>query len=333
MSFTMDLGEWNSIFAVPSAVVDKHLKTASEAQLKTLLYLLKNSGTDIDENTISKASGVSVEEIHNALDFWLERGLIKRTGDVFIPNEGTNQKAVCSDDAQKTENKKQTVVSRAVRPDTEFVNRLIKDDKSLAGLLEEAQSVLKKPLSPGDTATLVMLYNTYGLPCEVLAMLLNFVASIGTPTMRVVEKYGLSWSDNDVFTVEAAEREIERIASSREAWKRVSAIMGLHNAGNPTAAQMTNAERWLVTWGFSDEMILEAYESCVNKKGEYNMSYINGILKKWYEKKIFSIDASRADQASSKRPSGKRTGKGSVFSEEGASFDVSQYESASLFDD
>ena len=113
-----------------------------------------------------------------------------------------------------------------------------------------------------------------------------------------------------------------------------AALIGLHNAGSPTAAQMKNAERWLVTWGFNDDMIIEAYERCVNKKGEFSMSYMNGILKKWYEKRIFSPEALKTEEdAASKRSSKKGSAKGSVFSEDGASFSLSQFESKSLFDD
>ena len=49
MSYTIDLGQWNSIFAVPASVVDNHIKLATEAQLKVLLYILRNSGTELDE--------------------------------------------------------------------------------------------------------------------------------------------------------------------------------------------------------------------------------------------------------------------------------------------
>ena len=37
-------------------------------------------------------------------------------------------------------------------------------------------------------------------------------------------------------------------------------------------------------------MIIEAYERCVKIKGDYNISYINAILKRWHEKGIKSLD-------------------------------------------
>ena len=335
MSYQINLGQWRSVFAVPSSVVDQHIKIASEAQLKVLLFLLRHSDEQLDDGILAVALRLSEEEVQNAVSFWTERGLLSQNDGILTPASApqTAQPVVPAIEPEKPK-KPRTVVSRAQRPDPQYVSKLLKEDQYIAGLLEEAQTVMKKPLSPGDTAALIMLYDSFGLPCEVIAMLLNYLASIGSANMRALEKYGIRWSDDGIKTVEDAEREIERMISSREAWGRVSSLLGIRNVGNPTKAQTENAHRWLVTWGFSDEMITEAYERCINTKGAYNISYINAILKRWYESGIKSMDALHADEAVKKKPKSKaKSGKGSVFSVEGASFDVSKYENDSLFDD
>ena len=52
-----------------------------------------------------------------------------------------------------------------------------------------------------------------------------------------------------------------------------------------TKAQQENANRWINEWHFSDEMLREAYERCVNKKNSFNITYTNGILKNWNKRK------------------------------------------------
>ena len=338
MSYSINLGQWNHIFAVPASVADQHLKLATEAQLKVLLYLLRHAGENVSDEQLSQATAVSAEEASNAAAFWIERGVLIRNGGELTPPQAAAEAsavhAPAGEEPKAEPREHHTAVSRAVRPDTAFVTDLLREDKNLAGLLEEAQNVMQKPLSPGDTATLVMLYSTFGIPCEVLAMLLHYVASIGSANMRTVERIGISWSDAGIDTVEAAEHEIDRMIHSREAWGRVSSLLGLVTIGRPTQAQLMNADRWLNEWGFNDEMILEAYERCVNSKGAYHMSYLNAILKRWYEKRIFSLDALKASEAKApaKKPQ-KKSAKGSVFSAEGASFDLAQYEKQSLFDE
>lgn len=338
MSYKIDLGQWGGIFAVPNSVVDNHIKLAGEAQLKTLLYLLRHSGEDIDDSVLSEALKISADEAANAVDFWIERGLIRSDNGSLTP-KGSEKPIQSAPPAASLEpeppKKRSTAPSRAQRPDPAFVARRLNEDPLLAGLLQEAQRTLKKPLSHGDTATLVMLYDTFGLPCDVIAMLMNHLAESGNANMRNIERVGIRWADEGIKTAEAAEAETERMDSSRKAWGRVSSLLGIRNVGNPTKSQTEHAYRWLVTWDFNDEMITEAYERCVNTKGEYNIRYINAILQKWYEKGIKSLDALKEAESASVKPKTKKTQskKGSVFSVEGASFDVSKFESDSLFDD
>lgn len=341
MPYHINLGQWRSVFAVPSSVVDQHIKIASESQLKVLLYLLRHSDKELTDKQLSSALRLSEEEIKNAVDFWIERELLSKSDSGLVPaktehNQATEPQSQPTAEAEPVKIP-HTAVSRARRPDPAFVAKLLQEDTNLAGLMEEAQSVLQKPLSSGDTSTLVMLYDSFGLPCSVIALLLHFLASIGRANMRDLERFATRWADEGIKTDQDAEREIERLSQSRESWKTVSKILGIRNVGNPTQAQLDNANRWVVTWKFSDEMIVEAYERCVNIKGEYNISYINAILKRWHEKGIKSLDALRQSEAASKKqPKSKpktSSKKGSVFSSDGASFDIEKYKKTSLFDD
>lgn len=337
MPYRINLGQWNNIFAVPASVVDKHIKLASEAQLKVLLFLLRHAGKALDEAEISSALNISPEEVKNALEFWNERDVLALSEDSYVPSANSDASTTHKDEKPviaEQQQKKHTTPSRAQRPDPAFVSKLLKEDKYLASMLEEAQTILKKPLSPGDTATLVMLYDTFGLPCEVIAMLMVYLSANGSANMRAIEKIGLKWADNGVTTVSDAEREIERMTASKEAWRRASALFGIKNVGNPTSSQLEHADRWINTWGFNDEMLTEAYERCVNTKGEYSIRYIDGILRRWNEKNIKSLDALNAEESAAKsRNKPASRSKGSMFSLEGASFDVSKYENNSLFDD
>ena len=60
MDINLNLGEWNSVFSVPSSVVDKHLKTASSVYVKVLLVILRNAGNRISDQQISEQLSVPV---------------------------------------------------------------------------------------------------------------------------------------------------------------------------------------------------------------------------------------------------------------------------------
>ncbi|MBE6722502.1 MAG: helicase DnaB, partial [Ruminococcaceae bacterium] len=59
MQYQSDSGIWNSVFAVPTAVVDYHLKLAGSVQLKALLWVLRQQGTAFTDNDLSQALGVN----------------------------------------------------------------------------------------------------------------------------------------------------------------------------------------------------------------------------------------------------------------------------------
>ena len=85
MSINIDLGAWNSIFAVPSKVVDEGLKFSDGVKLKVLLFVLRNAGRSVDDTEISKATGVNVTDIPEALDYWVSMGVFNRIENTFTP--------------------------------------------------------------------------------------------------------------------------------------------------------------------------------------------------------------------------------------------------------
>ena len=85
MSINIDLGAWNSIFAVPSKVVDEGLKFSDGVKLKVLLFVLRNAGRSVDDTEISKATGVNVTDIPEALDYWVSIGVFNRIENTLTP--------------------------------------------------------------------------------------------------------------------------------------------------------------------------------------------------------------------------------------------------------
>lgn len=53
-------------------------------------------------------------------------------------------------------------------------------------------------------------------------------------------------------------------------------------------------------------MLREAYERCVDSKGELKFNYIDGILKKWEAMGLKNLDDLRAAEASKAKPKTER---------------------------
>lgn len=335
MAYKIDFGAWGSVFAVPSCVVDKGLKLAGESQLKVLLYLLRHSGATLSENQVAEELSLHRDDVADAMEYWAQQGLLIISNDTVtmpetsasVPDKETNQ-VISSVEMEKVAAEKPRPVSRATKPEPGYVAKRLKADKNLVFLMDEAQRILAKPFSNSDTATLVMLHDTDGLPVEVILMLLEHCVQIGKSNMRYIEKTGIQWGSDGIVTIGLAEEKIKRYSETTIAWSKVCAVFGLHLSGTPTKKQLEYADQWVNIWNFSEEMLRLAYERCVDAKGDMNLSYINGILKRWYEQSLKKPeDVFSADSASSK---GKKNTKASS---QDASYDIDEYEGKSIFDD
>ena len=105
MSYKINFGGWESVFAVPTAIVDKGLKLASETQLKVLLYILRNSQNDLSDELVAKALSIHEEEVADSIDYWSEKGLFVKMG------ESLEMASAVPNSAQEAQGKPETEVT------------------------------------------------------------------------------------------------------------------------------------------------------------------------------------------------------------------------------
>ena len=67
MDYTLNMGPWNSVFAVPTALVDRYLRLAGKEQLQVLLWMLRHSGERVSPEKLAQELGMDTESIVAAL--------------------------------------------------------------------------------------------------------------------------------------------------------------------------------------------------------------------------------------------------------------------------
>ncbi len=292
MSIQINLGAWRSVFAVPSQIVDEGLKFADGVKLKVLLYVLRNADRELALEEISKATGVNVTDIPEALDYWVSREVLQKNTAGYAPKANDHQteqekpvvketKTVASISKDVEQQRQRFVVTKPQKPDYVFTAQRLAADEDLKILVSEAQTMLGKTLSNSDVATLLMLKDTCGLRLDVILMLIQYCVGIDKGNMRTVEKIGISWADEGINSVEAADRKIAQANHASKCFSHVASVFGMQAVGSPSKKQLDYCTKWVGEWKFSAPMLREAYERCVDSKGELKFNYIDGILKKW----------------------------------------------------
>ncbi|MGI6264108.1 MAG: DnaD domain protein [Acutalibacteraceae bacterium] len=290
---------WNSrlmgdVFVLPGAVADEHLRLAGSAQLKILLWCARHAGR-FDERECAKAIGISPADCADALQFWLQTGVLcPAEGDDRAPQkppEPAPQKTVTLPVA--------TARPAPVKPRLDEVIARQEQSADFAALVDTVSARLGKPLSHGDVATLLYLYDTAGLPAEVIVMITVWAVSGGKGNMRYIEKMALDWADRHIVTMEAAERELFRLEQRQSAVDRVRDMFSI--TAPPTFAQAEMAYRWLVEWGMADEMIRAAGDQCLKRCEKFSYAYVNKIVERWHAEGITTPQALEKTPAKGKK--------------------------------
>ncbi|WP_242846293.1 DnaD domain protein [Anaeromassilibacillus senegalensis] len=336
--YALNLGAWNAVFAVPCAVVDQHLKLASPNQLKVLLWVLRNAGHTFEIQNITSALAISPEEVEDALLYWeQDAGLILRNGIEFKPSQvepsasmepptpiDLQNQSAAVDPAPQPAKKPAAVLTRPQKPDNAFVAKRMTESQEIAFLMQEAQSILGRLLSNGCSATLLMLHDDFGLPADVILMLLQYAASAGKTSTRYIEKVGMDWAEEEIFTHEKAEEKLRRIAENAKAWHVVEQSLGITKR-SPTAKEESFAAAWVNDWHFSAAMIRQAYERCVDTKGQLSLSYMNGILTRWHDQGIGTVQQAEEEKA-------KKLAARKQESARKSTYNIDEYERSGAFD-
>lgn len=351
MSFKINLGNWSSIFPVPTKVAEEKLKLSSASQLRVLLYVLAHNNINLTNEEIGQALSMHKEDVNDDLKYWVEEGILSFDNNEYSPSnkklsESKSEVAVSpsenQDDNINSVNKSNNVIStkpvktvmpRAQKPSHALIAQLVSRDKTLVDLLNEIQMSLGKTLSNSDTATIVYLYDTCGMSAPVIMMLVQYCITINKPNLRTIERIGIQWADEGVETVLDAENKITEARQSSLDFSKVSSVFGIHNAGTPSTKQLAYAKKWVSEWNFSDEMLREAYERCLDTKGEMKFSYIDGILKRWYNEGIKNISDIENKPKQFKTSSQNKSQPKASRLEQKPSYDINELENMSFFDE
>lgn len=285
MAYTINPAVFGSMFAVPSQVVDNNLKLASASQLKTLLWVFRHASEPIDPAVISKEINYSVSDVCDALTVLAEWGVLNSdsapVAKMPLPEAPS---------ATATEKKKELPELVTVKPTYEQVAARCTESPEIAHMFSDIEQLLGRTLGYDSQCILLMMHDQYGLPVEVIYMLVSYCVSIGKGNLAYISKVGKTWGEEEIDTIEKADEKIKNLSRCIGVWKEFAALAGIPNP-RPTATQSAFLNTWSVELKFSVDMIYLAYEETLDRSGKISFAYMNKILMSWAEKGLKTPDA------------------------------------------
>ena len=175
--------------------------------------------------------------------------------------------------------------------------RRANEDRGFSGVVQMAEQLYGRKLTTPETKKLLGIQDHLGLPPEVLMQLLQYVfdeyrARSGpgsAPTIRYIEKVACTWADNEVLTLDMAERYIEKDRERRSELGKLRRMLHI-DEHNFTKTARGYLETW-IDLKMDHDVLYEAYDRTVMSTGKLSWNYMDKILKKWNEQGLKTLAA------------------------------------------
>ena len=306
-------------FSVPVAVTDKHLKLAGAAQIKVLLWLLRHAAENPTMDELCKALNMKRADAADAMQYWVECGIVLADGKA---PEVQSEPAYAAPAKNNSPIEIHNEIS-FVRPTAEQILTRTKESAEIQFMFNEAQKKLGRTIGYDGQSTLLMIHDSYGLPVEVLLMLIEYCVSIGKNSIAYISKAAKTWSEKEIDSIEKADEQIQTLRRCDGTWKKLCELTGI-STPRPTASQSSYLSRWTNELKFDIDMIYLAYEEMANHTDKISFPYMNKVLQNWYDsgiKTAADVEEAKTQRTAEKtKPVKKQAGNGYE-----ASYDIDEF--------
>ena len=277
-----DLKVYLYLFALSSDPKGVHLPLEEVSQKLDMLYSeLLQALRHWHKKKVVHFEEISSEEYH--LEFYLEKP---------EPETKLVEKQVTPVHSHSSINK--SVITHT-RPEygVDEINYYLKSSPEVTALFKIAEQYLGRLLTTTDQKIIFSFYDWLHMPFELIEFLIEYCASNNHKAIHYIEKVAISWANQGIFTVEQAK---EKVAQHKQYYQVLSAL-GC-SKDNVTAVERDCINKWLSTYNFSMNIILEACKRTVMQTSKPSLNYTDRILTSWYNDKVQSVeDIAKLDKA------------------------------------
>jgi len=252
-----------NFIVIPASVVDRYMKDATGDQLKILLFLIRNEDKKLDMDYISEATGISPAGLEEAIDYWVKNGVLQKRG-------FTLSLATPSSDTGLPKYSTETVALRC------------ENDAKWQTLRFNAERILGKLLNENDINTLFSIYDYLGMPDTVIGVMLEYCAEEGKTNMKYIEKTAVSWWNEQIVTLSAADKKVETLRRAKQLESKIKSALGIFDR-NLTTKEKGFIDTWTNTFGYGLNEIVYAYEQSADNTGKLSFPYMNKVLETAYK--------------------------------------------------
>lgn len=311
MNYRVNLKALDNSFKVPNELADNFIKLANPKHIMVLLWVLRHAETPKSADEIAEKLQIEKSVVREAIFYWIDNGFIIPEGAGVSATEKPKPKK--SAKKQTADAKPSHKLGSSMASDEEVLKRA-EESSEFRYVLQKSQEVFGRTISKAERSMLLSLMDYYGLPAEVLLMLITYAVSAGRTGTNYIHTVGISWAEEGITTFESAEAKITQLNKTNRLWSAFQRQADIP-LKNPTRKQEALFTKWTGEWNMSVELIAYGYEKMIDAIDKPNYKYLDKMLGSWHEAGAFTIDkveALEAEKQSTKK--GKKKAEENSFS-------------------
>lgn len=249
---------------------------ASPEELRVLLALIEARG-EADSEELATLSRTSHARAMAAVVFWEGAGVLHE-------NKNPTVRFEYKERAERTD-----VYAPSRRETADTIRK-----NGLRYLIEEFSGMLGKPtLSDSEIHKITALSSEWALSEEYIFTLASYLLSKGTFTVTRLYNKAEELVKQKIDTPALLNDYIKDTESEAGYMRELRRTLGIKNrALSPSEKELFS--RWASDFGFSTEIIGEAYDITVMNTGERSLSYMDTILTRWHDGGCKTVSDCRA---------------------------------------
>lgn len=249
----------DGLIILPREILEK-LKTASAEELKTLIYFYAEPETSIPD--AARETNLTVAQVESACAFWRGAG--------FFAETVAPKKAVASD----------TSVYRNY--DSATIADAIESNADFSLLCRVAGDKLQKQLTKNDYSSLFYLYDFVRIPAPVICGIIEDCCANEKKSLQYIFKKAVGLYEDGIDTYDKLETYLARRAAINSDIGKLRKLMGMGDRAL-TAKEKKLFDCWFGDWQFPFETVKLAYEKTIDSTGKLSTTYMNAILRRWFD--------------------------------------------------
>ena len=305
--FVLKSSESAGMTSISNYFLDYCMPRANGEYVKVYLYLLRalnRPGLTLSVAGLADALDRTESDILRALKYWEKQGILSLECDAANVLQGIY---LCTIPAPADGQEKTEVLS--AQPQSQVPGQKSYSPEELEQFSRQAEcrqllfvcnQYLGKTLSPSETEVFLYFYDQLHFSADLIEYLVEYCVCKGSKSIHYIRKVGLAWAEAGISTVGQAK---ERTTTYQRNTFAVMKAFGI-NDRNPVDPELEYIEKWLNTYDFTLDLVLEACRRTMERLHKPNFEYADRIMKRWSDQHVHNIaDVAALDREHQKKNS------------------------------